>query len=134
MKSLEGFAVTDRRGIEKGGPERDGTEFEERDGDGVMCVFKMIDGKKTMIKRGGHDAEMLIHEYVSCDVCGSTHLSIGGETIICPRLGFVWTPGWGPGYGPYGRDDHKRQLDPGGTTPLTGNLNQLARLVGYHGD
>lgn len=54
----------------------------------------------------------------------------------CPRSvanGWQWTTGYGIGYGPAGRDDARRQLDPGGTTDRTNNLSLLGKLIGYQG-
>jgi hypothetical protein len=133
MKALEGFSVTDRRGQDHGAVERDGVEIVERDERGAECVYVMRDGKKVLIRLGGHMVETLEHSFPTCETCGQTHMKVGDEKVSCPRLGMVWTMGYGIGYGYRGQDDAKRQLDPGGLTPRTANLDGLAKLIGYTG-
>jgi hypothetical protein len=58
--------------------------------------------------------EVLEHRFVDC-VCGRhQYMLAAGETPLtkCPQEDWTWTPHYGIGYGPYGRDDGRRQLSP----------------------
>jgi hypothetical protein len=112
-----------------------------------MKHVEQADGYILQDRRGqNHDpepagerasAEILIHKFVSCSVCGTQHLVIGDQKFDplrdCPRSvasGWQWTMGYGPGYGPYGRDDARRQLSPEDQLRRAYNLEQLGKLIG----
>jgi hypothetical protein len=97
MKALAEFRIQDRRGQDHSGPAAPAVDIVERDADGAECVYRMIDGRKVMVKRGGHAIEQLDHRFADCTTCGGSHMVVGNETFDplkdCPRVGWQWRMG-----------------------------------------
>jgi hypothetical protein len=95
MEHHDGFDVDDRRGQNHDADA--GPDIVERAADGAECVYRMIDGRKVMVKRGGHAIAQLDHRFVDCATCHGSHMIVGSETFDplkdCPRIGWTWRMG-----------------------------------------